>query len=106
MAKPKFLSSEVGGVHLNRVFLVLGNIQQSKDSIGHRTHRHARTAIDALYRIDVELRHVGFTWSAQMRMNAIYRARIDTRSVFDTGIEDYVGHMMIITELQSGQQSG
>src|SRR5260370_31937029 len=66
----------------------------------HRTDRYTGAAINALSRIDIQLRHfierrsaivIG---SALCRMDAIHRAHVHTRSIFgpDTGFGDDVGH--------------
>jgi hypothetical protein len=66
----------------------------------HWTDRYTRAAIDALSRIDIQLRHfverraaivIG---SALGRMDTIHRTHVHTGSIFgpDTGFGDDVGH--------------
>src|SRR6476469_9260551 len=60
----------------------------------HRARRHARAAVDALLRVDVEHRHRRELRLVLARMDAVDRADIDARGVFgaDARIGDDEGH--------------
>lgn len=85
---------EMISVDLGEAGPLFREVIKSEDR-GDRTNGYTRAAIDALHRIDIKLsffREVHLIFSG---MDAIDRARIDTRCVFhsDAGFGNYVGHL-------------
>src|SRR5215472_16797979 len=72
---------------------------------GHRANRDARTAIDALGRMDVQLRFRSELRLIFARVDAIHRADIHTGGVFcaDAGLGNHVSHSRFsFIKLQAG----
>lgn len=71
----------VSGIDLGEAFPFVWQIICGKDG-GNRTCRHAGSAIDALNRINVQLRLSAKCWFILPRVNTIYRASVYTSCVF------------------------
>jgi hypothetical protein len=80
-------------VDLNILLPFLGNGRFLENS-RHRAGRFARATVNALVRIDIELLAGLESRLALSRMDAVYRADIDTGSIFHTHawLGNYIGH--------------
>jgi hypothetical protein len=82
------------GIHFDEVFPLFGTIIFREDGLD-RTSRLASSAIDALIGVDVE--HLGCFEGLFIlaRMNAIYRANVDTGGVFgpNAGLRYHISHL-------------
>src|SRR5579883_1360227 len=85
------LLSEEGRVCCHKPFLVFGQLVDRVQRVG-RADRDTGAAIDAAFRIHVELSDglkLGFVF---LGMDAVGRAHIDAEQVLDAGIGNYVSH--------------
>jgi hypothetical protein len=80
-----------GGIFLNEIFLVLGNIVDGMNRVGgasRNTVRHSRynprDPHTSEWRLRNRVRPAG--------MDAIGRADLDAKGILDAGISDYIGH--------------
>ena len=91
-------------VHVNfdELLLVFRDSRLFKNG-SDRAGGFARAAVNAFIGINVKLLSLVKSIFALRRMNAVYRANIDTRSVFhtNTGLSDYVCHGLNILLLAS-----
>jgi hypothetical protein len=92
------LASEIFGIAFGKRCPLFRKIVERKDG-RHRTYRHARAAIDALHRIDVEHFFFSVSGCIFLRMNAIYRAGVHAGSVFcsDARFCNHIGHKFIVS---------
>lgn len=92
------LSSEILGVELGKRIPLFRQVVKREDR-RHRTHGHARAAIDTLDGIDIKQllgRVLGIIF---LGMNAIHRTRIHAGSVFgiDAGFCNYISHNVAVS---------
>src|SRR3954463_4975978 len=91
--EPAGLLTEVAGVHLDEALPLLGYFIEREDGFD-RAGRHAGAAVDALVRMDVQLRDGGKFRFVLAWVNAIDWTHIHAGGVLgaDAGFRDDVGH--------------
>src|SRR6185369_15486575 len=82
---------KVGRIFLGRIFFTLRNLVAREDGVG-VTGCLAGAAVQALFLVDVHLRH-----RLKLRLflggvDAFGRARLDAKSIFDTCVGNYISH--------------
>jgi hypothetical protein len=87
----------VGGVGLDELFLLFGHLVQREDRAG-GAHRNAGAAINAIGRMNVEVRHFLKPRLVLSRMNAVYRADLDAFFVLGAGVNDDVSHSLFLPD--------
>jgi hypothetical protein len=90
-----YLAFKEVGIDFNIALPFFGNSRFLKDG-SHGAGRFTGTAVNALVWINIELFCFLEPVLIRRRMNAIYRANIDARSVFhaDTWLGNYIGHCL------------
>jgi hypothetical protein len=78
-------------VHFNRAFVFFRHVIQREDGIG-GAYRNAGAAINAVVRVDIELRGLFKAGLIFARMNAVNRANVNALFVFRTSLDNYVSH--------------
>jgi hypothetical protein len=81
----------VGGVGLDELLLIFRHFAQREDR-GRGAYRNAGATIYAIRGVDVKVRSCFKPRLVLARMDAIYRANLDTFFVFGAGVYDYVSH--------------
>ncbi len=87
------LAAEERGVPLREVAPFFWEVVEREDR-RNRANRHTGAAIDAFHRIDVDQFFTSELLFILLRVDAIYRARVDASRVFgsDAGFSNYVSH--------------
>src|SRR5262249_253281 len=95
----EFAALHIACVQFGVLLPLFGTIGPRKDR-RHRTNRYARTAIDALDRVDVQLWNVVETGTTVLiagvllRVNAVHRTSIHAGGIFypDAGLSNHISH--------------
>jgi hypothetical protein len=95
------LVREKFGVLGCEVLQFLGKVLGGVNRVG-RADRHAGSAIDAAFRVDVELSRRFEPRLVFLRVNAVGGADIDTEKIFDARVRDYISHDEVFLNVNWG----